>query len=68
MRNARDSRQRPDYTCAFSAHGVLRKILSLMLRGVIKLFLAQATEADGDYIRALKPESPFIFYLVYVHV
>ena len=33
---------------------------SLLGACIIKLFLAQATEADGDYIRALNPESPFL--------
>ena len=44
-----------------SAHrSVLRTTLSLIGRRVINLFLAQVTEAGGDYIRALNPVSPFV--------
>ena len=32
-----------------------------MGRHVINLFLAQATEAGGDFIRALNPGSPFVW-------
>ena len=49
-----------------SAHrSVLRTTLSLIGRRVINLFLAQATEAGDDYIRALNPVSSFV-WCVYV--
>ena len=45
-----------------SAHrSVLRTTFSLLGRRVINLFLAQATEAGGDYVTALNP-----FCVVYV--
>ena len=40
---------------------VLRTTLSLVGRCVIDLFLVQATEAGGDYIRVLNPVSPFVW-------
>ena len=45
----------------FLRTGSAHDSLLLMRSRVILLFLAQVTEADGDYIRALNPESPFLW-------
>ena len=62
MRNTRDSRQRPDYTCAFFAHGFCARLSPLCVNASSNYFWPrQLSEADVGYVRALSPESPFLW-------